>query len=101
MQKNITFTFRIITKYQSFIGDSFDNNNKIYDEYNDYCRVREGIDHSWSIGTDTRQISLLDPGWQSPNAMCEMLNDDIKRRFYILDADIEVSFKISSITSLE
>ena len=76
-----------------FIGDSFDNNNKIYDEYNDYCRVKEGVDHSWSIGTDTRQISLLDPGWQSPDAMREMLNDDIKRRFYILDADIEVSFR--------
>ena len=74
-----------------FSGDSFDNNNKIYDEYMDYCRVKEGVDHSWSIGTDTKQISLLDPGWQSPDAMREMLNDDVKRRFYILDADIEVN----------
>ena len=79
------------SKIEYFIGDSFDNNNKIYNEYNDYCRVKEGIDHSWSVGTDTRQISLLDPGWQSPQAMLEMLNDDVKRRFYILDADMEVN----------
>ena len=72
------------------LGDSFERDNRIYDEYKDYCRIRAGVDHSWSIGTDTRQSFLLDPGWQSPEAMREMLNDDIKRRYYILDADLEV-----------
>ena len=35
---------------------------------------------------------LLEPGWQSPQAMREMLKDDVKRRYYILDGDIEVCY---------
>ena len=72
------------------IGDSFEHDNPIYDEYKDFCRIRGGVDQPWSIGTDTRQMNLLDSGWQSPEAMREMLNDDIQRRYYILDADMEV-----------
>ena len=73
------------------IGDKFEHNNEIFDEYNDYCRVKAGKDHLWSIGTDSRQMSLLNSGWKSPQAMREMLNDDVQRRYYILDADIEVN----------
>ena len=50
-----------------------------------------GKDHLWSVGTDSRQMSLLNSGWKSPQAMREMLNDDVQRRYYILDADIEVN----------
>ena len=73
-----------------FIGDSFEHNNVIFEEYKDICRIEGGVDHLWSVGTDTRQLSLLDPGWQSSESMREMLNDDIQRRYYILDGDIEV-----------
>lgn len=69
--------------------DSFEHNNPIYEEYNDYCRVRPGVDHQWSIGTEIRQLSLLDPGYKSPEALRKVLKDDVKRRYYILDADIE------------
>ena len=73
-----------------FVGDKFEHDNNIFNEYNDYCRIKGGADHLWSVGTDTRQMCLLDPGWQSPKAMRDMLNDDIQRRYYILDGDIEV-----------
>ena len=73
-----------------FIGDSFEHNNAVFEEYQDICRIEGGVDHLWSVGTDTRQLSLLDSGWQSSASMREMLNDDVQRRYYILDGDIEV-----------
>ena len=80
-----------MTFHYWLIGDKFEQDNELFDEYKDYCRVKAGKDHLWSIGTDTRQMSLLNSGWQSPQAMREMLNDDVQRRYYILDADIEVN----------
>ena len=77
-----------------FIGDSFEHNNAVFEEYQDICRIEGGVDHLWSVGTDTRQLSLLDSGWQSSESMREMLNDDVQRRYYILDGDIEVIISI-------
>ena len=68
--------------------DSFEHNNPIYEEYKDYCRVGPGVDHEWSIGTEVRQLSLSDPGYQSPEALRKILKDDIQRRYYILDANL-------------
>ena len=80
--------------YKHFTGDSFEHNNAIFEEYKDICRIEGGVDHLWSVGTDTRQLSLLDSGWQSSESMREMLNDDVQRRYYILDGDIEVIISI-------
>ena len=69
--------------------DSFEHNNPIYEEYKDYCRIKPGVDHEWTVGTEVRQLSLQDPGFRSPEALKNVLIDDVKRRYYILDADLE------------
>ena len=69
--------------------DKFEHNNPIYNEYLDYCREKGGVDHSWTVGTEVRQLSLPESGFRSAEALKNVLKDDVKRRFYILDADLE------------
>ena len=69
--------------------DKFEHCNPIYEEYRDYCRINAGEDHSWTVGTEVRQLSLPDPGFRSAEALKRVLMDDVKRRYYILDADLE------------
>ena len=69
--------------------DRREQNNRIYEEYRDYCSIKAGVDHEWTVGTEVRQLSLPDPGFRSAEALNKVLKDDVKRRYYILDADLE------------
>ena len=92
IRKNEDCAFSVITGDFNLCNvspcDSFEQNNPIYSSYIDYCRVKPGVDHDWTIGTEVRQLSLLDPIFQSPESLGRCLNDDIKRRHYILDANL-------------
>ena len=52
---------------------------------------RPGVDKSWIVGTEHRQIQIYEKELSSPKSMKNMMVDHIKRRYFILDADVAVS----------
>ena len=49
-----------------------------------------GVDADWSIGTELRQLLLQTPEMNSPQMFRSLLVDDVLRRHYVIDADVEV-----------
>ena len=70
-------------------------NHKIFEEYQDYCTISPGVDKRWIVGTEHRQLQIYEPEFETPKAMKKMMVDHLKRRFYIIDADIKVSMKLA------
>ena len=68
-------------------------NHKIFEEYQDYCTISPGVDKRWIVGTEHRQLQIYEPEFETPKAMKTMMVDHLKRRFYIIDADIKVRKK--------
>ena len=68
-------------------------NHKIFEEYQDYCTISPGVDRRWIVGTEHRQLQIYEPEFETPKAMKTMMVDHLKRRFYIIDADIKVRKK--------
>lgn len=63
----------------------------IFRQFSDYCMERAGVDKSWACGTEHRQLNIYEPELRSAKAMKNMMVDHIKRRYFIIDADINVS----------
>lgn len=47
-----------------------------------------GTDYPWAIGTELRQQRMHDPPVSTPKNFRNVLIDDLKRRYYLLDADV-------------
>ena len=52
--------------------------------------VFSGWDKSWSVGTEFRQLRLFDADVADKTSMRRTMIDDVKRRHYIIDADVQV-----------
>jgi len=104
--KNFINKFRLenVTSEESVIFDvicgdfNFDNmspcdrvssKNEIFSEYADPPRLDPGRDQEWSIGTEMRQLTLNTPEMQNKRTFRDILVDDVRRRHYIIDADVE------------
>ena len=70
-------------------GDSSLQCHPIFHQYSDYCMERPGVDKSWTVGTEHRQLNIYETELSSPKAMKTMMVDHVKRRFFIIDADIK------------
>ena len=78
----------------SILGDAPMQNHEIFNEFKDFCSSSPGQDKPWVVGTEHRQLQIYEPEFQNPKAMKQMMADHLKRRFFIIDADIKVSDNI-------
>ena len=74
-----------------FIGDAHLQKHSIFSQYSDYCMEGPGVDKPWIVGTEHRQIQIYEKELSSPKSMKNMMVDHIKRRYFIIDADVAVS----------
>lgn len=70
-------------------GDSPMQDHVLFQQYSDYCMSGPGKDKSWAVGTEHRQLLMYEPELQSPEAMRAMMVDNVRRRHFIIDADIK------------
>ena len=70
------------------LGDANCQRHEIFNQYSDYCMERPGFDKPWTVGTEHRQLNIYEPELISPESMKNMMVDHLKRRFFIIDADI-------------
>jgi hypothetical protein len=49
-----------------------------------------GHDKCWSVGTELRQLKMFEKEFSSSIEMEEMMTDNLKRRHFVIDADVEV-----------
>ena len=73
-----------------FIGDAPNQDHEMFGRYRDVCSAKPGADVPWAIGTEWRQLRLHDEKIDSPEKFRRVLIDDVERRNYIIDADVEV-----------
>ena len=78
-----------------FIGDSPMQNHKIFEQFHDFCSIRPGEDKPWTVGTEHRQLQIYEPEFETAKAMKQMMVDHLKRRYFIIDANISVSSMLS------
>ena len=76
-------------------------NHKIFEQFPDFCSIRPGEDKPWTVGTEHRQLQIYDPEFETAKAMKQMMVDHLKRRYFIIDADISVSIFCFSFTRVE
>jgi len=69
-------------------GDISVAGNDLFKEYTDPAMVKPGQDHQWAVGTEMRQLKLNTPEMQDKEIFRDILVDDVRRRHYILDADV-------------
>ena len=69
-------------------GDALVAGNDLFQQYTDPAMVKPGKDHLWAVGTEMRQLKLNTPEMQDPEIFRDILVDDVRRRHYILDADV-------------
>ena len=62
----------------------------IFHQFSDYCAEEPGIDKKWTVGTEHRQLQIYEPEVATPGDMKRMMVDHLKRRYFIIDATIEV-----------
>jgi sphingomyelin phosphodiesterase 3 len=70
-------------------GDRACAEHSILRSYEDPAMAGPGTDVGWTVGTETRQGTLHTPEMRDPASLREILLDDVRRRHYILDADVE------------
>ena len=70
-------------------GDRGCAEHEVFREFSDPATVAAGEDQGWSVGTETRQATLHRPEMRDPETFREILIDDVRRRHYINDADVE------------
>ncbi|XP_074645759.1 sphingomyelin phosphodiesterase 5-like [Tubulanus polymorphus] len=84
--------FDIITGDFNFdnysLGDEADFNHSLFDEFTDVPRYKPGQDYDWAVGTERRLHLLWNDEIKTPEKMKQVLDDPIKRQYYLLDADI-------------
>ena len=69
-------------------GDALVADNDLFKEYTDPAMVKPGQDHQLAVGTEMRQLKLNTPEMQDKEIFRDILIDDVRRRHYILDADV-------------
>lgn len=69
-------------------GDSPMQNHKIFEQFHDFCSIRPGEDKPWTVGTEHRQLQIYEPEFETAKAMKQMMVDHLKRRYFIIDANI-------------
>merc|ERR1712128_310358 len=69
-------------------GNTLAAENDLFKEYTDPAMLRRGQDHKWAVGTEMRQLKLNTPEMQDKDIFHDILVDDVRRRHYILDADV-------------
>ena len=70
-------------------GDRACAEHSIFSNFKDPAMVRPGKDTAWAVGTEPRQQTLHTPEMRNPRQFKEILVDDVRRRHYVLDADVE------------
>uniref|UniRef100_A0A0P5XL57 Sphingomyelin phosphodiesterase 3 n=1 Tax=Daphnia magna TaxID=35525 RepID=A0A0P5XL57_9CRUS len=70
-------------------GDAATQNHPLFNQYIDACSKRPGEDHHWTVGTELRQLRMHEPIVSTADALRHVLIDDVRRRQYVLDADVE------------
>ena len=70
-------------------------NHKIFEQFHDFCSIRPGEDKPWTVGTEHRQLQIYEPEFETAKAMKQMMVDHLKRRYFIIDANISVSIMLS------
>ncbi|XP_063854086.1 sphingomyelin phosphodiesterase 5-like [Scylla paramamosain] len=71
-------------------GDVAVQNHPLWTEFVDPCQRGPGVDQAWAIGTEHRQKQLHHPAIRHPSAFRSVLLDDVMRRHFILDADVQM-----------
>ncbi|TRY67707.1 hypothetical protein TCAL_02291 [Tigriopus californicus] len=71
-------------------GDAPTQKHPLFREYLDVGAQAPGVDRDWTIGTEWRQLRIHDEEVSTPEDFRSILVDDVLRRYYILDADVEV-----------
>nr|CAH0101671.1 unnamed protein product [Daphnia galeata] len=69
-------------------GDEATQNHPLFNQYIDICSKRPGEDHNWTVGTELRQLRMHETSVSTPDNLRDILVDDVKRRQYVLDADV-------------
>ena len=77
--------------FAAFTGDASLQEHSIFRQFADYCMERPGQDKAWTVGTEHRQLCIYEAELRSPRTMKNMMVDHVKRRYFIIDADISVS----------
>jgi len=70
-------------------GDFSCASNRLFKEYIDPAAIKPGIDKCWAIGTERRQLTLEKKEAIDPGDFRDILVDDVRRRHFVLDADVE------------
>ncbi|CAH1778654.1 unnamed protein product [Owenia fusiformis] len=69
--------------------DKEDYEHTLFDDYRDVVRIRPGLDHPWSKGTEMRHIPLYDTQVSTAEGLKEALEDPYMLQHHVLDADVE------------
>ncbi len=72
-------------------ADTANSSHPLLSKYVDVCVETPGKDKDWAIGTELRQYRVYDEASSTPGNFKEVLQDDVKRRIYVIDADVVVS----------
>eukprot|EP00095_Tigriopus_kingsejongensis_P001554 maker-scaffold137_size321222-snap-gene-0.11 protein:Tk01554 transcript:maker-scaffold137_size321222-snap-gene-0.11-mRNA-1 annotation:"hypothetical protein DAPPUDRAFT_322081" len=70
-------------------GDQDTQNHPLYKEFMDVGAKSPGLDHDWTIGTEWRQLKIHDQEVATSEKVKSVFVDDVLRRYYVLDADVE------------
>ena len=70
-------------------GDRACAEHSIFRNFEDPAMVEPGKDAVWSVGTELRQLTLHTKEMRNASAFREILVDDVRRRHYVLDADVK------------
>ena len=62
----------------------------IFHQFSDYCANNPGEDKNWTVGTEHRQLQIYEKELRDPWSMKNMMVDHVKRRHFIIDADVKV-----------
>ena len=73
-----------------FLGDLPMQQHPIFRQFSDYCAKVPGEDKNWTVGTEHRQLQIYEDELKDPWKMKNMMVDHLKRRHFIIDADIKV-----------
>lgn len=63
--------------------------HKLFDVYEDVCRISPGQDQDWTVGTEMRQMCLWEKQISTPEGLKEALEDPILRHRYVVDGNIK------------
>ena len=70
-------------------GDEACAKHSIFQNFEDPAVIKPGKDTVWSVGTELRQLTLHRMEMRNAQAFREILVDDVRRRHYVLDADVK------------